>query len=199
MIHFIKGYIEEVIDDGVVVENNDIGYKIHMSYRDIQKLEKQNEKVKIYTYQQVREDEILLYGFLNKEELNIFKMLISISGVGPKAAISILSSLSAQDFILAVITNNEKAIVKAQGVGKKLAQRIILELKDKFKDYELIQKENKDDTVAEIGIDENEAVGALIALGYTRKEALSAISKVSSEANSIEDIIKLSLRVLMKG
>ncbi|GFR35823.1 Holliday junction branch migration protein RuvA [Thermobrachium celere] len=119
MIYYIKGFVDEIQEDGVVIDCNDIGYKICMTQRDMQKLGNKSEKVKIYTYQQVREDGTLLYGFLNKEELNIFKMLISVSGVGPKAAISILSTVSASDFILAVVTNNEKMIVKAQGVGKK--------------------------------------------------------------------------------
>ncbi|WDC83646.1 Holliday junction ATP-dependent DNA helicase RuvA [Caloramator sp. mosi_1] len=120
MIYYIKGMIDEILEDGVVLDCNDIGYKICMTNRDIQKLHNKMEKVKIYTYQQIKEDENVLFGFLNKEELNIFKMLISVSGVGPKAAISILSTVTASDFILAVVTNNEKMIVKAQGVGKKL-------------------------------------------------------------------------------
>ncbi|MCX7695144.1 MAG: Holliday junction branch migration protein RuvA [Caloramator sp.] len=199
MIYYIKGIVDEILDDGVVLECNDIGYKICMTHRDIQKLQNQIDKVKIYTYQQIKEDENVLYGFLNKEELNIFKMLISISGVGPKAAVSILSTVTASDFILAVVTNNEKMIVKAQGVGKKTAQRIILELKDKFKDVDLTQREQDEELININGLDENEAIGALMALGYSRKEAFYAVSKVLSQADSLEDIIKLSLKVLMKG
>lgn len=199
MIYYIKGIIDEIVDDYVVIDNNDIGYKVYMTQKDIQSLEKYTGKIKIYTYQQVREDEMLLYGFLNKEELNIFKMLISVSGVGPKAAISILSTISASDFILAVVTNNEKVIVKAQGVGKKLAQRIILELKDKFKDYDLTGTGKEEVESFDFNIDENEAIGALMALGYNRKEAYYAVSKVAGQATTIEEIIKQALKVLMKG
>jgi len=199
VIYYIKGFVDEIQEDGVVINCNDIGYKISMTQRDIQKLGNREEKIKVYTYQQVREDGMFLYGFLNKEELNIFKMLISVSGVGPKAAISILSTVSASDFILAVVTNNEKMIVKAQGVGKKIAQRIILELKDKFKDVDLTQGVNEEEQITTNSLDENEAIGALMALGYSKKEAYHAVSKVLPQANSLEEIIKLSLKQLMKG
>jgi Holliday junction DNA helicase RuvA len=122
-------------------------------------------------------------------------MLINVSGVGPKAALSMLSSISPSNMILAIISSDEKTLCKAQGIGKKLAQRIILELKDKFKNYDFIISKDEDGTELN---EEFEAVGALMALGYTRQEAVSAVSKVDKN-NSIEEIIKQALKLLMKG
>jgi Holliday junction DNA helicase RuvA len=126
----------------------------------------------------------------------MFKLLLNISGVGPKAALSMLSSLSPQNMILAIITGDEKALCKAQGVGKKLAQRIILELKDKFKNYDFLSKDEVEPIIAN---DSMEAIGALMSLGYTRQEAALAIKKVGTEDKEIEEIVKLALKALMKG
>jgi Holliday junction DNA helicase RuvA len=195
MIAFVKGSLEESGDDYVVIDNNGIGYFISMTSAEIEKIKKTKENIKIYTYHYVREDQVGLFGFLDRETLNMFKLLISVSGIGPKAGMSILSSISPENMILAIITGDEKALCKASGVGKKLAQRIILELKDKFKNYDFIQDKG------ETGIDDTgslEAVGALIALGYTKIEAESAISRVSSNL-SIEDTVKQALKQLMRG
>lgn len=195
MIAFIKGIIEEVGEDYIIIDNNGVGYLISMPINEIEKVKNKREMVKIFTYQYVREDQIGLYGFLDKEALNMFKMLINVSGVGPKAALSMLSSISPSNMILAIISSDEKTLCKAQGVGKKLAQRIILELKDKFKNYDFIISKDEDGTELN---EEFEAVGALMALGYTRQEAVSAVSKVDKN-NSIEEIIKQALKLLMKG
>jgi Holliday junction DNA helicase RuvA len=195
VIAFIKGIIEEVGEDYIIIDNNGVGYLISMPINEIEKVKNKREMVKIFTYQYVREDQIGLYGFLDKEALNMFKMLINVSGVGPKAALSMLSSISPSNMILAIISSDEKTLCKAQGVGKKLAQRIILELKDKFKNYDFIISKDEDGTELN---EEFEAVGALMALGYTRQEAVSAVSKVDKN-NSIEEIIKQALKLLMKG
>jgi Holliday junction DNA helicase RuvA len=195
MIAFVKGSLEESGDDYVIIDNNGIGYFISMTSAEIEKLKKTKENIKIYTYHYVREDQVGLFGFLDRETLNMFKLLISVSGIGPKAGMSILSSISPENMILAIITGDEKALCKASGVGKKLAQRIILELKDKFKNHDFIQDKG------ETGIDDTgslEAVGALIALGYSKIEAESAISRVSSNL-SVEDTIKQALKQLMRG
>lgn len=194
MFAYIKGTVEFIGDDYIILDNNGIGYLIYMPLNDIEIVKKQKSVVKICTYQYVREDALVLYGFISNEEINIFKMLINVSGVGPKAALSILSNISPSNFILAIITNDEKTLCCAQGIGKKLAQRIILELKDKFKDYDFT---NQEDIKVESG--EMEALAALMALGYTKKEAASAIKQVDDGSLNVEDIVKKSLKVLMRG
>ncbi|SEF92901.1 Holliday junction DNA helicase subunit RuvA [Caloramator fervidus] len=194
MFGYIKGVITCVFDDYAIIENNGIGYIVFMPLRDLNLLKEKNN-VLVYTYFHVREDNISLYGFLDRESLNIFKMLISVSGVGPKAALSLLSNITPQEFILAVVSKDDKTLSKAQGVGKKLAQRIILELKDKFKDYDF-----ETETEARVEIDEDikkEAIAALMSLGYTKQEAIDAVKNV--KANNVEDYIKCALKFLMKG
>ncbi|QCX32803.1 Holliday junction branch migration protein RuvA [Caloramator sp. E03] len=195
MIAYIKGTVETVGDDYIILDNNGIGYLIYMPLSDIEKVKNKNAIIKINTYQYVREDAIVLYGFISHEEISIFKMLINVSGVGPKAALSILSSISPSNFILAIITGDEKTLSSAQGIGKKLAQRIILELKDKFKDYDFI-KQNEEVKVEDESM---EALAALMTLGYTKSEAASAIKQVDDGTLKVEDIVKKSLKVLMRG
>jgi Holliday junction DNA helicase RuvA len=195
MIAFVKGIIEEYGEDYIVVDNNGIGYAISMPVAEVEKVKKLQGQVKIFTYHYVREDQMSLFGFMEKESINMFRMLLNVSGVGPKAALSILGSVSASSIILAIITGDEKTLCRAQGVGKKLAQRIILELKDKFKNYDFMSQEKvspveTDDTI--------EAVGALMALGYTRQEAASAISRIDTGI-SLEETVKQALKLLMKG
>lgn len=195
MIAFIKGRIEELGEDYVIIDNNGIGYYVSMPLTEIDKLKNSKDNIKIYTYQHVREDNIGLFGFLDNERLNMFKMLINVSGVGPKAALSIISSIEPGSMILAIITGDEKTLCRAQGVGKKLAQRIILELKDKFKNYDFI--EQRADTPASPG-DQFEAIAALMALGYTRQEAASSISNIDKSLG-VEEVVKLALKSLMRG
>lgn len=194
MIAFVKGIIEEIAEDFVIIDNNGIGYMISMPVNDIEKLKKQGESVKVHTYHYVREDSVGLFGFVEKEGLSMFKMLINVSGVGPKAALAILSAISPSNVALSIITGDEKSLCKAQGVGKKLAQRIILELKDKFKDYNLQGEEKTEELHNDDSI---EALGALIALGYTKLEAQTALNKVD-KSGGVEDIVKQALRALMK-
>lgn len=196
MIAYIRGLIEEYGEDYVIIDNNGIGYYISMPINEIENLRKKKGVVKINTYHYIREDSVDLFGFLERESLSMFKQLLNVSGVGPKAALSMLSSMSPQNMILAIITGDEKSLCKAQGVGKKLAQRIILELKDKFKNYDF----QGSDAVESVHSDDSiEAVEALMALGYTRQEAALAIKKVDAEGKDIEEIVKLALKVLMKG
>lgn len=196
MIAYIKGSIEEYGEDYVIIDNNGIGYYVTMPVNEIENLRSQRGTVKIHTYHYVREDSIDLFGFINRESLVMFKQLLNVSGVGPKAAISILSSISPQNMILAIITGDEKALCKAQGVGKKLAQRIILELKDKFKNYDFLPAAESEITQSN---DSLEAIDALMALGYTRQEAAFAVKKVDTKGKEIEEIVKEGLKVLMKG
>ena len=200
MYEYIKGKYIGINKDYVIVENNGIGYKIFTSGATMAELPKVSEDVILYLEQIVREDFIGLYGFKDREELEMFKLLISISGVGAKAALSLLSISRINNLKYAIMTGDEKHICRAPGIGKKTAGRIILELKDKIK---------KDDVVSDVNIQEGfedivpannnavgEALGALLALGYSEKEAESALKKVNKH-ESVENIIKECLRVLM--
>ncbi len=158
-----------------------------------------NEKVTLYTYFYVREDAMNLYGFLTQEELGMFELLITVSGVGPKAAMAVISAVSPSKFGLAVITDDVKSLVKAQGIGNKMAQRIILELKDKIKKEQLADI-GKPETVA-VGKENSrvsEAVSALMVLGYTALEASKAVSAVYSDEMDLESIIKGALKGLAR-
>lgn len=196
MIAYIKGIIDDYYEDHIIIDNNGMGYSVYMSVTEIEKIKNIKDVVKVYTYQYVREDAMGLYGFLDKEALNMFKLLIGVSGVGPKAGISMLSSISPSNIVLAIITNDDKTLCKAQGIGKKTAQRIILELKDKFKNYDATLSANKDDYAS--NSDSFEALGALMSLGYTKQEATDALSKVDKNI-SIEDMVKQGLKSLMRG
>ncbi len=201
MIEYVKGKIDFKTDEYIVIGTGPLGYRVFTSLNTIAGTGMQGEDIKLYTYLYIREESITLYGFSTTEELGIFKLLISVSGVGPKAAMAILSVTTPATFGMAVVSDDADALSKAQGVGKKTAQRIILELKDKIK------KSTKDhfmevtsipsaDTFEQTGM---EAVNALMVLGYTRKEAVSAVSAVRKDCNSLEDIIKLSLKKLTEG
>ncbi|QLY78419.1 Holliday junction branch migration protein RuvA [Clostridium intestinale] len=200
MYEYIRGLHKGINKDYIVVENNGIGYKIFTSGSTLAKLPKLDEEVTIYIQQIVREDFIGLYGFLSREELDMFNILLTINGVGAKAALSLLSISTVDNLKYAIMIGDEKHVVRAPGIGKKTAQRIILELKDKFKADELL--DNKD---ASIDIDMNniyanninEALSALMALGYTEKEAQKALSNADVD-KSVEDIIKECLKMLMR-
>ena len=194
MYYFIRGKYFTRGDNFAVIENNGIGYKIYTSETVLQQLNKTVGEVTLYTYLHIREDVMDLYGFPSNEELNMFLNLLSVSGVGPKAALAILSVATPERFALAVITGDVKAITKAAGVGPKLAQRVILELKDKIKTTEAISAE---DIPEEIFTDiKSEAVSALMVLGYSANEAKNAVSKASGE--NVEELVKEALKQLMK-
>ena len=195
MYAYIKGTLEIKASDHVVVEANGIGYKIFMSGNTIQRLGELNSNVKIYTHYHVREDNISLYGFYNLEELRMFELLISVSGVGAKSAIAILSNITPSAFALAVISNDIKALTKLPGIGAKSAQRIILELKDKLKTEESIAAENDFEIQTVLAKDDNmhEAISALQVLGYPVKDATKAVSSIDCTGLSVEDIIKKAL------
>lgn len=199
MYQYIKGEFININKDYVVIDNRGIGYKIFTSGNTMASMPKCGEVVLLYVEQIVREDFIGLYGFLTEDELSMFKMLLSINGVGSKAALSLLSISTVSSLKYAIYTGDEKTIVKAPGVGKKTAQRIILELKDKIKLDEALDLKDIDG-----GVEQNpsqggklkEALEALEALGYTEKEAEKALLMINKEA-SLEEIIKECLRYLM--
>ncbi|WP_265444113.1 Holliday junction branch migration protein RuvA [Acetivibrio straminisolvens] len=201
MFAYIRGRLEYKNNDFLIVESNGVGYRIFTSLSTVSGIGEIGGEVKVYTYLYVREDNISLYGFLTQEELNVFELLISVSGVGPKAAVSVLSAISPSRFSLAVITDDTKTLTKAQGIGKKIAQRIILELKDKI---------NKEQLTSNIGIEAeskaldadgskiSEAVSALMVLGYSPAEANKAVSAVYKEDMDIETIVKNALKGLAR-
>ncbi|MGL4453377.1 MAG: Holliday junction branch migration protein RuvA [Sarcina sp.] len=203
MYEYIKGEFRGLNKDYIILENGGIGYKVFTSGNTIATMPKVSEEVKLYIEQIVRQDFIGLYGFMTKEELSMFNLLLSINGVGAKAALSLLSISTVLNLKYAIIVGDEKHITRAPGIGKKTAQRIILELKDKLK------KEDKTMSVDTEGMDismleaiagnearQEEAMEALMALGYTDKEAKKVLEKVDI-TESIENIIKESLKLLM--
>ena len=180
-----------------VIDVNGIGFKIFMSESAIQRLEETGNTVKIYTHMNVKEDDLSLYGFITNEELRMFELLIGVSGVGAKSAISMLSSITPSKFALAVISNDVKTLTKIPGIGPKSAQRIILELKDKLKTEEAIQTNNielKTSIVEDNKLEE--AVQALKVLGYTRQEIESVLAKIEINTLTVEDIIRKALSFL---
>ena len=194
MYYYIKG--ELILKDAgfVVVDNNGIGYKIFTSGYTMANL---SEKiVTLYTYLHVREDIFGLYGFSTNDELSMFLNLISVSGVGPKAALSILSVMSPMSLAAAIITGDAKALTKANGVGAKMAQRVILELKDKLKNADIIPDTLTKEEVINSGSPE-EAVSALMVLGYSQNDAKRAVASVD-QSLSTEEIITLALKKMMK-
>ena len=197
MYAYIKGKIVEKSNNYVIIENNGIGYRIFMSATAIDKIQEENENIKIYTYYQVREDNISLYGFLQKEELRMFELLLSVSGVGAKSAIAMLSSILPSEFAMAIIQNDTSKLTKIQGVGAKTAARIVLELKDKLKTEEAISKVDENVQKA-IKNDEEieEAIQALQILGYNKKEIEKALEKLELTGLSTQDIIKKALVLL---
>jgi holliday junction DNA helicase RuvA len=198
MYEYIKGEYMGLNKDYVVIDNGGLGYKVYTSGSTISKLPKLNEDILLYIQQIVREDFIGLYGFLTKEELSMFNLLLTISGVGAKASLSLLSICTVNNLKYAILTGDEKTITKAPGIGKKMAQRIILELKDKISPEGFELGENKDQSLhnGEVYSNAGEACEALIALGYTEKEVEKALKEID-KADTVENIIKNALRVLM--
>lgn len=195
MISYVKGTVAYIENDCIVVDNNGIGYNIQVSPSTASAVVMEKE-VKIYTYMNVKENELSLFGFLTKEELNMFNLLIGVNGVGPKSAVAMLGALSPAQLALAIATEDIKALSVGQGIGKKIAQRIALELKDKVgadtitTGVELVQK--VDVTTGERA----EALSALMALGFTKNEAENAIKAVFVNGMATEEIISKALKVV---
>lgn len=199
MYAYIKGILAEITEDAIIVENQGIGYEIAVPGQVFDYLPSVGEEVKIYTYHYVREDAILLYGFLTKEDVRIFKMLIGVSGIGPKGALSILSVLSTDDLRFAILGDDAKAIAKAPGVGAKTAQRVIIELKDKLSledafEQKLANQTQKAELNPAVGV-KNEAILALTSLGYSQSEALKVLQGIEiSPDDQVEDVLKMALK-----
>ena len=199
MFEFIQGKLVSRGTDYCVIQVGGIGFKIFTDLRTSVSLGNEGDEVTVYTYLQVKEDDLSLFGFASREELSIFELLISVNGVGPKMALSVLSALTPSDFSIAVTKGDFKAISTAKGVGVKLAQRMILELKDKVRadmsaavpeETEILPKDGD-------GIIQ-EAVSALVVLGYRAQEARKAAKSAYEDGISLENLVKSSLRNLMK-
>lgn len=204
MIGYIKGTIEGIFKDSVFIENNGIGYRIFTSGMAIEQIRGLHQEVKFFTYLHVREDELSLFGFPETEELDTFKLLLGVNGIGPKAALSILSVLSVRDLSLAVMSGDAKAITRANGIGAKGAGRVIMELKDKLRFEDLFPAEESMEEVtgssperADKGNGVQDAVLALVSLGYSEFEALKAIKQIpEAELLEPEELLKAALKKL---
>ena len=194
MISFIRGILDEVSGEGLIIDLNGLGFLVRTTERTIKECySMEGKEVKLYTYFHVREDDRALYGFNTKKELNIFKMLITVNGVGPKGGLSILNTLPPDELYSAVLLNDSKAISKANGIGVKTAQKIIIELKDKMAkedaDFSDISSFSNDDHICD------EAAEALTSLGYSNTAALRAIQRVKDKENmTVEQLLKAALK-----
>ncbi len=199
MYAYIKGEIVDITEDNLVLECNNIGYNIRIPLSVAQRLPGIGATVKIYTYTSVREDAFNLFGFLSKDDLEIYKKLIAVNGIGPKGALSILSAMSAKDLRFAILSGDVKAISKAQGIGAKSAERIILELRDKV---QLMGSAALEPDVMAAGVPtqnsaKNEAVEALTSLGYTPSDALKAVRQITvTEDMDAGTILKQALKII---
>ncbi len=204
MIGYIKGTIEEIEADCIYLDRDGVGFRILMPGSALDRLQS-GAFLKVYTYMNVKEDAITLFGFLTEDDLQIFRLLLGVNGVGPKAALGILGSLSADTLRFAVLSDDAAAIAKAPGIGKKTAQKLILELKDKFSLEEAFEKKLAStgaaagDAAAVQGDPsaESDAIQALVALGYSNTEALQAVKKVGADGTmDSEAILKQALKYI---
>lgn len=200
MFAYIKGSLEEKSTNYVVIEVGGIGYKIFMSNMSINEIGDLGEKVKVHTHYYVREDNISLYGFLTHEELKMFELLLSVSGIGAKSAIAMLSNITPAGFACAIISNNVALLKKIPGIGPKTAQRIILELQDKLKAEQELAKADEQTEIKVVNNNENvdEAMQALQILGYNKKEIEKAFEKIANTDVSVEELIKKGLSILAR-
>lgn len=197
MYSYIKGTLEEVREDLIVVENNGIGYNIRIPARVLDELPPKGGQVKIYTYLYVREDIFSLFGFLSNDELNMFKLLINVSGIGPKGGLALLSVLSANDIRFAIVSEDVKTISKAPGVGSKTAKRLIIELKDKINLEDAFADTEEIVPAAASGNNQvkREATEALVALGYSASDAAKVLSGIEiAEDSDVETVLKKALK-----
>lgn len=199
MISYLKGELAEITEDGVVVDVSGIGWHIFMPGRALEYLPAIGETMKIHTYLQVREDAMTLFGFLTKDDLSVFKLLLGVNGIGPKGALAILSVMTTDDLRFAILGDDAKALAKTPGIGTKTAQRLILELKDKISFEEAFEQKtaHAQETPPASGMTgvKNEAVMALSALGYSSSEALRALNGIEvTEDMDVETMLKLALK-----
>lgn len=199
MFYYVSGKLAVIGSGFVVIDCGGVGFRCATTRNTLRRLPKQGETATLYTHFHVREDAMELYGFAGEDELMCFRMLIGVTGVGPKVALSILSEMTPENFALAVVTADSKSLTRASGVGAKLAQRIVLELKDKIKGEQLASVQESAGTDGEAYTDKvSEALSALLVLGYTRQDAQAALSRLDTNALPLEELIRLSLKALAK-
>ena len=199
MFAYIKGSLEMKSKNYIVIDVGGLGYKIFMSETAINEIGEIGENIKVFTYYRVREDDISIFGFRTQEELRMFELLLSVSGVGAKSALAMLSCVEPSDFAIAVISNNIKLLTQIPGIGTKSAQRIILELKDKLKaEQNEEQIEQSKLKSAKVNETVQEAISGLMVLGYSRKDIEKAFEHLTFESLSVEDLIKNGLILLSK-
>lgn len=202
MIAYLKGTMEDIGQENVILEVNNIGYNVKIAGRTGALLPAIGEEVKLYTYTYVREDAFLLYGFLTRDDLEIFKLLITVSGIGPKGALAILSVMDADGVRVAIISGDAKAISKAPGVGSKTAERVIIDLKDKVSLEDTFvsrQAASYQGDTAGAGSVLKEAAEALVALGYASSDALKAVKQVEgAEQMDVEEVLKQALKKMIR-
>ena len=202
MISYIKGELTEILSDLIVVETGGVGYNIFVPVSVIDGLPSIGDEIKIYTSLNVKEDEMSLFGFLTRDDLNMFKMLISVNGIGPKVAIGALSNISSDDFKFAVLSDDVAAIKALPGIGPKTAQKLIIELKDKLKldevfESALAKNAVKNNSSNNVMLIRNDAVEALVSLGYSSTDALNAVKAVKDiENKDSETVLKEALKNL---
>ena len=205
MISYIRGELCDIEEQKAIVDVNGVGYGIYMPQQALSLLPPMGQQVKIHTYLNIREDAMQLFGFLTKEDLNVFSLLIGVNGIGPKAGLNILSCLSPDELRFAVLSGDAKAISATPGIGKKTAEKLILELKDKLNIEDMLEHAahggDSEDLASGTDTASNtmqaEAVQALTALGYGSAESLRAVKKSSPECSSVEDILKEALKFLL--
>lgn len=196
MISYLKGELVEKKEKYIIIDVNNIGYEIALSTSSIMGLPSIGASIKIYTYLHVREDAVALFGFITKDDLEMFKLLITVNGIGPKGALGILSGLSADEIRFAVLAEDVNTITKAPGVGKKTASKLILELKDKFQLKDVFEQSinNKQNTNKIMEI-KDEAIQALVILGYSSSDAMKAIRQIEIDDNmTVDELIKQCLK-----
>lgn len=201
MIAFIKGTVAGIGKEQVILDNQGIGYGIYVPQTVLEQIPQNGEEVKLYTYMHVREDAMQLFGFLRQEDKEIFKLLLGVSGIGPKGALGILSTISPDDLRFAVLAGDAKAISKAPGIGSKTAQKVIIELKDKLKieDAWDLAAQSASAAPAVTTAVKQDAIEALTALGYGTTQAAKAVSMVEiTETMQVEDVLKQALRNISK-
>ena len=203
MISFVKGKLVYIYENTIIVENNGIGYEIFVPMSVIGNMPQIGSEVMIYTYMNVREDALQLFGFLDRDTLEVFKLLITVSGIGPKGAIGVLGTLSADDIRYAVMAEDAKTIAKAPGIGANTASKVVIELKDKLKMRD-VAPDIKSEIDGQQSIFEDnskqavsDAIEALAALGYSATEATKAVRKADTgEDTTVEELLKQSLKYL---
>lgn len=204
MISFIRGIVADVTESSVIVETGGIGYEIFMTGTALGQAVHTGQEVKIHTYFHVREDVVQLYGFLTKDDLQMFRLLLNVNGIGPKGALGVMSGITADELRFAVLSDDVKTISRAPGIGRKTAQKLILELKDKLKLEDAFEKKlaHEQEAAALSGSEalhdgRREAVEALTALGYSNTDALRAVRKVTDiDPEDVEGLLKAALKNL---